>query len=97
MESRPPSIGACGDDEDDNVGNAKDEDDEDGRWPEGEIVRRGASIVGGRFRRCCWALWVCCEAPSHASSNDEKEGNMGVGLANGARRRCKQTCIRVYS
>jgi len=58
MESRPPSIGACGDVEDDiKVGNAKDEDDddEDGRWPEGEIVRRGASVVGGRFR---WALWV---------------------------------------
>ena len=70
MESRPPSIGACGE-----AGNAKDEDDED---DEGEIVRRGASIVGGRVRR-----WVCCEAPSHASSNDEKEGNMGVGLRAG--------------
>jgi hypothetical protein len=81
IDSRPPSIDGeppadDGDGDERRAGNSRDEDEDedvDVLEEEGEIVRRGATDVVGLLR----SRWV---PPSQASSNDENEGSMGVGL-----------------
>jgi hypothetical protein len=83
IDSRPPSIDGeppadDGDGDERRAGNSRDDEDEDEDdvdvlEEEGEIVRRGATDVVGLLR----SRWV---PPSQASSNDENEGSMGVGL-----------------